>query len=78
MAYEQRSMRLNGQRRCLRLEPEFWHMLERIARLETEALPGLIDRINRHRAVGQGIGSAIRCYVIRYFVERARGTRASH
>ena len=53
MPYEQRSLRLDGQRRCLRLEPEFWSMLERIARQEQQALPWLIDRIDRHRQTSQ-------------------------
>ena len=66
MPYEQRSLRLDGQRRCLRLEPEFWFMLERIALQEQQALPRLIDRIDRHRQTGQGTGSALCCFVIRY------------
>ena len=77
MPYEQRSLRLDGQRRCLRLEPEFWSMLERIARQEQQALPRLIDRIDRHRQTGQGTGSALRCFVIRYFAKRATGQQAN-
>ena len=70
--YEQRSLRLNGQRWCLRLEPEFWSMLERIARREGEPLTELIDRVQHERLPGQGTGSALRCFVIRHFARRAK------
>ena len=33
---------------------------------EQQALPRLIDRIDRHRQTGQGTGSALCCFVIRY------------
>ena len=72
LAYEQRSLRLNGQRWCLRLEPEFWAMLERIARREGEPLIRLIYRINQHRGPGQGTSSALRCFVIRYFASQTK------
>lgn len=70
--YEQRSLRRNGQRWCLRLEPEFWSMLDQIMRREGEPLIQLIERIHRHRGPRQGINSAVRCFVIRYFANRTK------
>ena len=70
--YVQRSLRRNGQRWCLRLEPEFWSMLDQITRREGEPLICLIERVHKHRGPGQGINSALRCYVIRYFASQTK------
>ena len=52
MSFEQRTFRRQGQRYCLRLEPEVWFWLEEIAALRNRRLVELVSEIARNRAKG--------------------------
>lgn len=67
MGYEQRSFRAGGERYCVRLEPEFWRFVEEVAIARGLSLAWFVRAIDKRRARGQGLGSALRCEVLRHF-----------
>ena len=71
MRFEQRTFRQQGQRYCLRLEPEVWFWLEEIATLRNRRLVELVGDIARDRAKGQSLCSAIRCFAVRFYRRHA-------
>ena len=54
-----RSLQLSGHATSIALEPEFWTVLEAMARAEGASLAGLIGRIDDGRA-GRPLASACR------------------
>ncbi len=71
MSFEQRTFRRQGQRYCLRLEPEVWFWLEEIAALRNRGLVELVSEIARERAKGQSLCSALRCFAVRFYRRHA-------
>ena len=54
-----RSVMLSGHATSIALEPEFWAVLEAMARAEGLSLAGLVGRIDAERG-GRGLASACR------------------
>lgn len=71
MAYEQRNFRIENRRYCIRLEPEFWGMLEQMAVEQDIDFRDLIHEVDRTRTGGERLGSALRCRAIGFYVRRA-------
>jgi predicted DNA-binding ribbon-helix-helix protein len=64
-----RNLFVHGHRTSMRLEPEMWSALEEIAGREQLSLHALVSRVaNGHAG---NLTSAVRCFVITYYVERA-------
>ena len=68
-----RSVLLSGHATSIALEPEFWAVLEEMARAEQISLAALIGRIDQGRG-GRGLASAARLAVLRF--ARASGDRS--
>ncbi|MEM1289423.1 MAG: ribbon-helix-helix domain-containing protein [Pseudomonadota bacterium] len=67
MSYEQRNFRAGGERYCVRLEPEFWRLVEEVATARDEPLARFVQAVDQRRARGQGLGSALRCEILRHY-----------
>lgn len=59
MTLKKRSFTLSGHRTSVALEPEFWAVLEEIARLGAGSLAGFVAQIDRERGE-QPLASALR------------------
>ena len=70
---EKHSLTLKGHRTSVSLEPEFWAGFRTIARLEGRPLNDLASEIDAERGVERGLASAIRVFVLAWYVERADG-----
>jgi predicted DNA-binding ribbon-helix-helix protein len=66
-----RSVLLSGHATSIALEPEFWSVLDRMAKAEGLSLAGLIGRIDEARD-GRGLASACRVAALE-FVGEGRG-----
>ena len=62
---------VRGHRTSMRLEPEMWSALLEIAAAERMTVHELVTRIATARGVN--LTSAVRCFVISWYVERCRG-----
>lgn len=60
MHSQKRSMRIEGHRTSVALEPEFWAALERMARSRKTTMPKLVAMIEGLRAEDQSLASALR------------------
>ncbi|WP_394269762.1 ribbon-helix-helix domain-containing protein [Qipengyuania sp.] len=61
------SVRIDGHRTSISLEPVFWDMLVEASRLEGVALSSLVSRIDRERIAATnppGLASAIRVWLV--------------
>jgi predicted DNA-binding ribbon-helix-helix protein len=64
-----KSISLDGHRTSVRLEPEFWAVLERAAADKHVSLPALVKSIDRDRllsAPAPNLASALRVYALRF------------
>lgn len=68
---EKHSLTLRGHRTSVSLEPEFWTAFRRIAATEGVALNALAAEIDAQRPPEQGLASAIRVRVLRWYQTRA-------
>ncbi|HSV02193.1 MAG TPA: ribbon-helix-helix domain-containing protein [Phenylobacterium sp.] len=64
-----RSIRLAGHATSIALEPEFWAVLEEMAKARGVSLAGLIAEVDAAR-VGRGLASACRLAVLGYASKR--------
>ncbi len=64
-----RSLQLAGHRTSIALEPEFWAVLEAMARAEGASLAALIGRIDAERA-GRPLASACRVAALAFAARR--------
>jgi predicted DNA-binding ribbon-helix-helix protein len=62
-----RSIHLHGQKTSISLEEEFWIAFRKIAVARNEAVPALINAIDRQRPEGTNLSSAIRLFVLRFY-----------
>jgi predicted DNA-binding ribbon-helix-helix protein len=60
-----RSISINGHPTSISLEDEFWHELAGIARLRKLSLNGLVTEIDKQRAGGGNLSSALRIYALK-------------
>lgn len=58
---EKRSMKINGHRTSIALEPEFWRVTEDMARLKGQSVSGFVASVDAKKAQGQSLASAVRC-----------------
>jgi predicted DNA-binding ribbon-helix-helix protein len=66
---KKRSVLLSGHATSIALEPEFWAVLEQMARERTSSLAGLIVKIDRGRT-GRPLASACRLAALAYALEK--------
>jgi predicted DNA-binding ribbon-helix-helix protein len=69
MRSDKRSVTVAGHRTSISLEPEFWDALGAIARAEARSLNDLVTEIDRRRASGRTLSSALRVHVLRSLQE---------
>lgn len=69
---KKRSVTLQGHHTSVTLEDEFWDALKIIAAKRNTSLAALIDTIDesRLRTAKGGLSSAIRVYVLKYFLRQ--------
>jgi predicted DNA-binding ribbon-helix-helix protein len=67
---------VHGSRTSMRLEPEMWIALAEIAGEERVSLHELVTGIAAQRGVN--LTSAVRCFVITYYMRRAPAAVPSH
>jgi predicted DNA-binding ribbon-helix-helix protein len=61
-----RSFSLSGHRTSVALEAEFWQALAELAAARGKALAGLVADLDRTRAGGQPLASALRVFALAY------------
>jgi len=66
-----RTIHIDGDRRLVAIEDQFWSSLEEIAALLGTTASQLVTRID-HDCRGSNLSSAIRVYVIDHFMSRAQ------
>ena len=64
------SLTLRGHRTSVTLEDEFWRAFRRIAEEKDMAINALATEIDAGRDPGTGLASAIRVYVLTYYLTR--------
>ena len=62
---EKRSMKLDGHRTSVALEPEFWVVVERAALLKGESLPKYIATVGKAKPAERNLASALRLEALR-------------
>lgn len=70
---EKHSLTLRGHRTSVSLEPEFWAAFRLLAAAEGMALNALAAEIDANRPPEQGLASAIRVRVLRWYQTRLEG-----
>lgn len=66
---EKRSISIKGHRTSIAIEPEFWAVLETIAKASGITMPVLVSEIDRKRMSQQpapGLASALRIHALNY------------
>ncbi|MCX8667640.1 ribbon-helix-helix domain-containing protein [Acetobacteraceae bacterium B3987] len=63
---QKRSLSLYGHRTSIALEPEFWHVVEGMARSKNLALAAFIAQLDRHRPPEQTLASLLRLTALRF------------
>jgi predicted DNA-binding ribbon-helix-helix protein len=63
-ALVKRSMRIEGRRTSVALEPQFWAELERLARTRGVSLPTLLAQIDKQSAPESTLASAARVFAL--------------
>jgi predicted DNA-binding ribbon-helix-helix protein len=65
-----RSITIAGHRTSISVEDAFWEALAEIAAARGESLAKLVVEVDRARAAGQNLSSAIRLFVLDWFRSR--------
>lgn len=69
-ALQKRSMRIDGHRTSVALEPLFWEAIEGAVARRRTTIPKLFAEIDAARdAADQSLASAARCYALSQYVE---------
>lgn len=68
---EKRSMRIDGHRTSVALEPPFWEALEAMARQRGVSLPQLFGDLQRTWPAGASLASGLRCEALAFVQRRA-------
>ena len=66
-----RSINVEGRRSSVSLEDEFWTAVKEIARLKGITMTKLVRQIETGRKDGDNLSSAIRLFVLRYYMAPA-------
>jgi len=67
---EKRSMRINGHRTSVAIEPRFWNVIEAMAEARSLSIPKLMAEIDKARASQGSLASAVRCAALDYAEQR--------
>lgn len=70
MSLQKRSIKIEGHRTSVALEPEFWSVLERVASLKGESLSRFIASLDRSKAEGQSLASACRLCALTFVIKQ--------
>ena len=70
MSPVKRSIMLHGRKTSVSLEQPFWHAVQTIANERSVAAGALIAEIDSAREEGYNLSSAIRTFVLAYYVSR--------
>jgi len=71
MRPEKHSLTLKGHRTSVSLEKPFWDAFRKIARKEGRAINDLAAELDEARGTQSGLATAIRLFVLEYYVSRA-------
>lgn len=66
------SLTLRGHRTSVTLEPEFWQAFRAISVAKNISINGLAAQIDADRPTDTGLASAIRVFVLNYYVKGGR------
>ena len=69
---KKRSLTLRGHRTSVSLEDRFWTAFRQIAADENLAINALAAKIDEERPFEEGLASAIRDYVLQYYMRLSR------
>ena len=69
---KKRSLTLRGHRTSVSLEDRFWTAFRQIAADENLAINALAAKVDEERPFGEGLASAIRDYVLQYYMRLSR------
>jgi len=71
MRPEKHSLTLKGHRTSVSLEKPFWDAFRKIAQEEGRAINDLAAELDEARGTQSGLATAIRLFVLEYYVSRA-------
>lgn len=66
---QKKSFSLYGHRTSIALEPEFWNVLENMARISSSSLALLISRLDTERPPEHGLTSYLRIAALRHIAK---------
>ena len=69
---KKRSLTLRGHRTSVSLEDRFWTAFRQIAADENLAINALAAKVDEERPFEEGLASAIRDYVLHYYIRLSR------
>ena len=69
---KKRSLTLRGHRTSVSLEDRFWTAFRQIAAEENLAINALAAKVDEERPFEEGLASAIRDYVLQYYMRLSR------
>ena len=69
---KKRSLTLRGHRTSVSLEDRFWTAFRQIAANENIAINALATKVDEERPLEEGLASAIRDYVLQYYMRSSR------
>tara|TARA_Y200000002_G_scaffold132042_1_gene108869 strand:+ start:698 stop:934 length:237 start_codon:yes stop_codon:yes gene_type:complete len=69
---KKRSLTLRGHRTSVSLEDRFWTAFRQIAADENLAINALAAKVDEERPFEEGLASAIRDYVLQYYIRLSR------
>jgi len=71
---KKRSLTLRGHRTSVSLEDRFWTAFRQIAADENLAINALAAKVDEERPFEEGLASAIRDYVLQYYMRLSRNS----
>lgn len=71
-----RNIVIGGHRTSIRLEPELWEALKTVSQMEGQSVNELCSRIANNDWREGGFTSAVRVFVVKYFLQRVQGWRS--
>ncbi|MEP3637452.1 MAG: ribbon-helix-helix domain-containing protein [Paracoccaceae bacterium] len=67
---QKHSLTLKGHRTSVSLEPEFWQRFREIAQAKRVPINELAAEIDEGRGIERGLASAIRVFVLTYYLDQ--------
>ena len=69
---KKRSLTLKGHQTSVSLEDLFWQEFQNIAENKSISISALANEIDYSRDVDEGLASAMRDYILRYYIEKSQ------